>query len=98
VYDTPLSIWLKAKGVSAYSLARKLKCDPKTVILWANNQTLPTLLYAMLLERETEGGVPMVSWEGTELAKLTLRKQGFDWGNFDESRLEWKKEQRRGQR
>lgn len=87
---TPLSLWLKAKGMSHYALARELKADPKSVYLWAANKRLPSLLYAMMIERVTEGGVPMVAWEGTALAKLTLRRMGFDWSGWFERKREEK--------
>lgn len=87
--DTPLSVWLESKGMSHYALARELKADPKSVYLWASNRRLPSLLYAILIERVTEGGVPIVAWEGTTLARMTLRQMGMDWeGWMDRKREE----------
>jgi hypothetical protein len=65
-----------------------MKVDPRSIYYWASNKALPSLLYAILIERATEGGVPIVSWEGTELAKLKLRTMGFDWDAWNSRRAE----------
>lgn len=86
--ETPLSVWLHSKGMSHYALAQQMKVDPRSVYFWASNKALPTLLYAILIERATEGGVPIVAWEGTELARLKLRTMGMDWEGWEERRAE----------
>lgn len=84
--DTPLSVWLKAHGVSKFALARKLGCDPKMVGLWASGRVMPSLVYAYKLAKETANGVPAAAWLGTELGKLLWNNGGVDWDRLQEQR------------
>lgn len=60
--------------MSQREFARQVGCDYKMARYWANGQAVPTLVYAFKIERATEGGVPVASWLGTELAKLMWNK------------------------
>lgn len=86
--ETPLLAWLRATGVSRFWLARKLGCDPKMVSIWADGRGLPGSVYMIMLEIVTEGGVPVMSWTGTDLFKLTLRNCGVDWPKLLDQRRE----------
>lgn len=80
--NTPLAAWCRTTGVSAYSLAKQLRADPKAVSSWAEGKNLPSLPYAILLEITTKGGVPVLSWSGTDLFKTWMNNCRFDWDQW----------------
>lgn len=92
--DTPLAAWCRTTGTSTYKLAREMKADPRAVQNWAEGKNLPSLGYAVLLEITTKGGVPIVSWAGTELFRLWMNNCRFDWDRWMRQQAEGKK--RRG--
>jgi DNA-binding XRE family transcriptional regulator len=89
---TALREWLQEHDVSGFTLARRIGCDPKTIQHLSNGRTLPTLILAFKIERETEGGVPIASWLGTELARIRWNAKTFDWKSFEEAKNESSKQ------
>lgn len=47
-------------------------------------QVIPELVYAFKIEALTEGGVPVESWLGTELAKLQWEHVHSNWDKYSE--------------
>jgi hypothetical protein len=90
--ETPLGVWIESTGTSRFSLAKQLGCDPKMVQRWTDGRALPGLVYAIELERVTQGGVLVYSWAGTELYKMIRNNNGVDWDVLIEQR---RAEQRR---
>lgn len=74
--ETPLSVWLRTRGITQYQFAKVIGCSPKAVEWWASNRSMPGLVYAFKIERATQGGVPISSWLGTELGRLMWRGSG----------------------
>lgn len=68
-HETILELWLKSHGISKNKFARTLGCNGRMVDYWCAGRALPGLIYAFLIERATEGGVPAETWLGTELGK-----------------------------
>ena len=77
--ETPLQAWLKMTGRSKYSIAKEMGVDPKIVTVWVSGRGLPSLLNAFKIEKATKGGVPAVSWLGTELGRILWNNSGTDW-------------------
>ena len=96
--DTPLSIWLERTGTTKFTLAKALGCDPKMVGRWADGRALPGLVYAILLERVTQGGVLVYSWEATDLFRLAKNNNGVDWETLNAQRKAERKRNWRRQR
>lgn len=66
---TILSLWLKSHGISRDKFARQVGCSGKNVDFWCDGKTIPTLHFAFMIEKETEGGVPAETWLGTDIGK-----------------------------
>lgn len=79
ISDTVLDKWLRARGISRFEFAQTLGCDPKMVGFWADNRSLPSLIYAFKISQATQGGVPPESWLGTELGRRMWSAAGVDW-------------------
>lgn len=85
--ETPLLAWFRASGHTVVGFARALNCDPKSVYLWMYGQVIPELVYAFKIESLTEGGVPVESWLGTELAQLQWKHIHCNWEKYSEDHL-----------
>lgn len=72
--ETPLRQWLDGNGISVLAFARRLNKATSHVRYWVDGQQVPSLVDAFRIERETQGGVPVASWMGTEIVK-------FMWNN-----------------
>lgn len=77
--DSPLDAWLKATNTSRHSFAKALGVSPRTVMLWANAQSLPDLVNAFRISEHTQGGVLPEMWMGTDLAKFQYTHDRADW-------------------
>jgi hypothetical protein len=52
--------------------------------LWMYGQVIPALVYAFKIEAVTQGGCPVESWLGTELAKMQWKYIHADHDRYDE--------------
>ncbi len=68
-YTTPLSEWLADHRKSKSWLATQVRSSIQSIENLAFGRALPTLITAFQIERATKGGVPAVSWLGTELGR-----------------------------
>lgn len=69
--DTIFALWLKAHGISKNKAAKLIGCSGRMIELWCQGRCLPGLLYAMMIEKVTQGGVSMEMWAGTSIGKHT---------------------------
>lgn len=69
IENTILDDWRVSKGWSLEKLSQKLGITLVTVKRWCRGQTVPSLQLAFWIEYATKGGVPVVSWMSTRLAK-----------------------------
>lgn len=72
---TLLRQWLDEKGMTLDAFARLVGCNTNTAKYWRAGQTLPDIVYAFRIDEVTQGGVPVSSWMGTEIAEATWRKR-----------------------
>lgn len=72
--------------MTVWAFAQLIGANPKTVYYWMYGQVIPELVYAYKIEMATEGGVSMVSWLGTELAKMQWEHNHSDIENELEMR------------
>lgn len=86
--ETLLGAWLKARDISMYEFARRLSVDPKTIYSWCHGQSIPDLIRAFRIDKETEGAVPPASWLGTELGRIRWNEITFDWNGWHEKKAE----------
>lgn len=75
VHPTLLDEWLKSRGIARAEFARLAGCNYKTVTYWCCGQALPDLVFAFIIDKVTSGGVPVSSWLGSEIGKLTWRER-----------------------
>lgn len=73
--ETLLRKWMEETGHGTYTLGKELGIHPETVKFWADNQQLPTLVDAFRIEKLTAGAVPVASWLGTQLGKVTWNER-----------------------
>ncbi len=59
----PLGTYLEAHGLSQGAFARRLGVKSGVVCRWVSGQRVPTVHYALAIERETGGAVPVSAWE-----------------------------------
>lgn len=83
--ETPLSEYIREKGLTIYAVAKAAGFDPKTVKGWAVGRCLPPLVAAFRLEAATEGAVPVASWLGTELGKSQWEHGGLNWERWQKA-------------
>jgi len=79
VCETPLGVWLKQHGYTTYWLAKRALLSHTQAGRMVRGQLFPTLIQAIRIEKATQGGVPCVSWLGTEIGRLAWNITGFDW-------------------
>lgn len=71
--QTALWVWFEGgRGRQAW-LARKLHYSVDSMRNWSRGRGCPDLEQAFLIERLTEGAVPVVSWLDPERMKLLIR-------------------------
>ena len=73
VEETQLSRWLEARGITLYTFHKRVGICYKSLQWWARGQMIPTLVHAARIEQATSGGVPIVSWLATSMAKEHYR-------------------------
>lgn len=66
---TTLHLWCKSHSISRDKFARLIGCSHKNVDYWCDGRTTPTLHFAFMIEKITEGGVPVETWLGTDLGR-----------------------------
>jgi hypothetical protein len=66
---TLLHYWLKENSVARTSFARQVGCNACMVNYWADGRCVPSLPYAFMIEKITEGAVSAATWLGTEVGK-----------------------------
>ncbi len=66
---TLLDLWLKKRGISHNAFSRQVGCNEKLVDFWCDGQVIPSLHYALMVEKVTEGGVSAVTWLGSPLGR-----------------------------
>ncbi len=66
---TMLGLWLKSHGISKNQFARMCGCTGKMVDMWCSGQVIPSLIFAFVIEKCTEGGVGAEAWLGTQYGK-----------------------------
>lgn len=69
VEETRFKAWLDAAGHTVFWASQQLKTSPRTVHLWANGQSIPTLPMAFAIDVLSEGQVPPASWLSLRVAQ-----------------------------
>lgn len=59
---THLEAYLRQQQLSAFAFAKKLGVDPSLVSRWRRGETRPAYDRMVLIERETDGAVPVSAW------------------------------------
>lgn len=67
--ETPLRAWCEATDTTPFAVSKGLGVAHSAVWKWYKGLTLPSLVLAAKLEEWTDGGVLLVAWLGTDLAK-----------------------------
>lgn len=67
---TLLHFYLQQHAISRSAFARKMGCNPNMVDYWCDGRCVPSLLYAFMIEKVTEGGVPAAAWLGTDVGRM----------------------------
>lgn len=58
----PLTKWRERNGVGCAELARRLKCNRRTVYRYEAGEIRPSDEQRVLIEEITDGAVPYASW------------------------------------
>lgn len=92
-HPTDLLKWMEKNGVTNWELGKHLGCGPMAVEYWKWNQAIPTLVYAIKLERATRGAVTVESWVNTPYGRLQYAKTA-DWSVIGKSGAQKERERK----
>lgn len=85
--DSPLEFYCTSNGISLFRAAEEIGVNYGTARRLWNGRGLPSLPVAFRMESWSKGGVPAVSWLGTEVGRAATT-QCADWQRWRLKRAE----------